>query len=87
MINWLALGFHAVWISGFALILASLNVSIWTQHQSVTLSANKFPTIETSLLLICLGLAGVSDLNWERILWIILTLAAVSFLIVRGIQR
>ena len=83
MINWQSVIFNSLWILGLAVLLAALSYHYWVA------SVNKRPLREqfsqpdflrllwVALLLVCLGLAGTSQQNWEMIVWGVLALFAL----------
>ena len=80
MIDWFNLILNACWIFGCAIALAALSYASW----KASTQGNKFrvcvgtPHIQTALkfggFLFCVGLTGTSEVLWQRILWIVLSI-------------
>jgi hypothetical protein len=89
MIDWYNLVMNSLWIFACALALATLSYASW----QASISGEKFrkqleqPGYQLFLniagLLFCIGLAGTSDVTWQRILWILL---AVGFTVQIGVE-
>jgi hypothetical protein len=80
MIDWTNLLLNSSWIFGCALALAALSYASWDSSISkekllVCLGKSKIQlTLNISGVFFCVGLAGTSDVSWQRILWILLAL-------------
>jgi mannose/fructose/N-acetylgalactosamine-specific phosphotransferase system component IIC len=79
MIDWYNLLTNALWISGVAIILATLSYSSWlasTKKEKFIQLINLSHPIQIMLniggLLCSLGLAATTEILWQRILWIFL---------------
>ena len=89
MIDWYNLLMNSLWILACALALATLSFASW--QASVT--REKFrkqlsqPGFQISFniagLLFCIGLAGTSEIIWQRVLWVLL---AVGFSVQLGVE-
>ncbi|HBY08922.1 MAG TPA: hypothetical protein DEH22_14515 [Chloroflexi bacterium] len=89
MIDWYNLFMNALWILACALALATLSYASW----QASALGGKFreylgqPWIQISLnvagVLFCAGLAGTSDVLWQRVLWILL---GVGFAVQMGFE-
>lgn len=84
MINWLSLVASVLWIGGLSLLLAVFSYHTWLAGEQKRrwrdqLAEKSFTRIAwLSILLIGVGLAVSSRQTWERWLWLILSLAALS---------
>ncbi|MEW5986580.1 MAG: hypothetical protein AB1791_08110 [Chloroflexota bacterium] len=84
MINWLSLAAGALWIGGLSLLLAALSYHTWLAGEQKRrwrdqLAENSFGRVAwLSILLIGVGLAAGSRQTWERWLWILFSLVALS---------
>jgi len=80
MIDWLNLGMNALWIVGCAVALATIAYASWEASETKQKLRTRLnqPQIQISMnfagLLFCLGLAGTSDVIWQRVLWILLAI-------------
>ncbi len=87
VINWQALLFNACWIGGLAVLSAAFSYHHWAARQTQTslrgqLSQPSFSVfLWLSLVLVCVGLAGTSNLLWEVALWIGFALFGVIFMV------
>jgi len=89
MIDWYNLLMNALWIFASALALATVSYASW----QASMLGEKFwrvlgnPGIQVALniagLLFCIGLAGTSDVLWQRVLWILL---AIGFVLQIGVE-
>ena len=80
MIDWYNLIMNACWILGCSVVLAALSYASWeasAQGEKIRTCISQY-YIQISLnfggFLFCVGLAGTSDVVWQRILWTILGL-------------
>lgn len=80
MIDWISLGFSALWIFGLGLELAALSFASylsgqqkWRFRRTLALPACRM-MIGLGLVFFCLGCAGGGSVVWERILWAVLAL-------------
>ena len=90
MIDWYNLLMNVLWIIAAALALAALSYANW----QASVKKEKFrtvvgqPGVQTVLniagILFSAGLAGTSDILWQRILWIVL---AIGFAVQIGLDR
>ena len=95
LIDWPALGFACLWITGLALILSALGFADYHAARA----GRKFrhevgrpgypPVINLGLMLFCLGLIGSSRAWWETLLWAVLAVgfAAYAFRALRQMRR
>lgn len=80
MIDWVSLGFGALWISGLGLVTAALSFAYYLagQQKQRLRQILKMPAcqimVDLGLVFFCLGLAGGVSEIWERILWVVLAL-------------
>jgi hypothetical protein len=78
MIDWYNLLMNALWILACAIALATLSYASWQASAMGVKFRERLgkPGMQISLnvagLLFCAGLAGTSDVIWQRILWIVL---------------
>ena len=80
MIDWVVVGFSALWILGLGLMTAALSFANYLAsqqkrrfRQTLEMPACRI-MIDLGLVLFCLGLAGGVSAVWERLLWAILAL-------------
>ena len=84
MIDWYNLIMNACWIFGCSVALAALSYASWeasAQGEKIRtcLSQDHIQiSLNLSGLLFCVGLAGTSDVVWQRILWILLGLGFLA---------
>ena len=80
MIDWYIVGFSALWILGLGLVVAALGfVDFLAGQQKRRFNqVLKKPvyqiTINLGLTFFCLGWSGGVSVEWERFLWIVMTL-------------
>lgn len=80
MIDWVSVGFGALWILGLGLVLAALSFANYLAGQNKrsfrqTLSLPEYQSmINLGLVFFCIGWAGNASTGWERLLWIVLAL-------------
>ena len=80
MIDWVIVGFGALWILGLGLVVATLSFANYLASQQKRRfgQALEMPAcrimIDLGLVLFCLGLAGGVSAVWERLLWAVLAL-------------
>lgn len=92
MIDWIAVAFNSLWISGLALILAALSYYYWVAHEegvAVRLMYQQPAFVRfvyLGLILIGVGLAGTSPSLIETVLSIVL-IALSSYGLVRLHQQ
>jgi mannose/fructose/N-acetylgalactosamine-specific phosphotransferase system component IIC len=89
MIDWYNLLMNALWIFACALALSTISYVSW----QASALGEKFRTVlgkrgiqvalNSAGLLFCIGLAGTSDVLWQRVLWILL---AVGFVLQIGVE-
>jgi len=90
MIDWSNLFMNGLWILGTAIALATLSLASWdaSVHRAKFRDSLRQSHIQIALniagFLFSAGLAGSTDVVWQRILWILLS---VGFLIQIGIER
>jgi hypothetical protein len=83
MINWQSLFFNSLWILGLSLLLAAFSYNAWLAAENdrklrMQLSRPGFIRwVWTAVLLISIGLLGVSQQLWEIILWAVMALISV----------
>jgi hypothetical protein len=84
MIDWFNLLMNACWIFGCSLALASFSFASWEASQQrksfkkILIQPNIQIFVNIGGFLFTIGLAGLTEINWQRILWSIL---AAGFLI------
>lgn len=76
MIDWVALGFNALWMLGLAILLAAFSYHRWLAHEygralRDVLSQRSWKlTFTSAMLLVCGGVAGgIVERWWERMIW------------------
>ncbi len=80
MIDWVAVGFGALWIFGLSLVTAALSFanSLASQQEQRFRQVLERPVyqimINLGLVLFCLGWTGGVPAVWERLLWVVLAL-------------
>ena len=80
MINWVAVGFGALWILGLGLVTAALSFANYlaSQQKRRFRQALEMPAckimIDLGLVFFCLGWTGSVSAVWERLLWAVLAL-------------
>ena len=80
MIDWISLGFSALWISGLGIMTASLSMYAYVASEKKWRLKQLFGTpafrimIFLGLDLFCIGWAGIDVVAWERVVWGILAL-------------
>ena len=78
MIDWLNLVMNILWILGCSIILASISYASWdasSKNEKIRNILKKYHiqiSINLGGFLFCAGLAGTTDVLWQRIIWIIL---------------
>ena len=93
MIDWYNLIMNACWILGCAVALTTLSYASW----EASAQREKFPThlkganfqiaLNAGGILFCSGLAGTSELIWQKILWIILAIGFMAQIFVEIYRR
>lgn len=80
MIDWVSVGFGALWIFGLGLVVAALSFVNYlaeqqTQRfrQALGMPASRI-MIDLGLVFFCLGLIGSVSSTWARIVWAVLAL-------------
>ena len=80
MIDWVSVGFSALWILGLGLVTAGLSVANYLAsqqkrrfRQTLEMPACRI-MIDLGLVFFCVGLAGGVSAIWERLLWAVLAL-------------
>jgi hypothetical protein len=80
MIDWVVVGFGALWIFGLGLVTAALSFANyrasqqkWRFRQALEMPACRI-MIDLGLVFFCVGWAGGVSAVWERILWAVLAL-------------
>ena len=80
MIDWVVVGFSALWILGLALVVAALSFANYQagQQKRRFRQALGMPVcqimIDLGLVFFCLGWVGGVSATWERIVWAVLAL-------------
>ena len=80
MIDWVSVGFGALWILGLGLVTAALSFTNYLANQQKRgfKQALEMPAcrimIDLGLVFFCLGWAGGVSAVWERLLWAVLAL-------------
>jgi hypothetical protein len=76
MIDWVDLGFNALWILGLAILLAAFSYQRWLAYECgrslrAVLSQRSWRlTFTGGMLLVCGGVAGgIVERWWERMIW------------------
>ena len=83
MIDWVSVGFSALWILGLGLVTAGLSFANYlaSQQKRRFRQALEMPTcrimIDLGLVFFCVGLAGGVLAVWERLVWAVLALMFV----------
>lgn len=81
MIDWINVGFGALWIIGLSVILAALSI---TEYQRTTESISWRDALKrrgfqiafnVGLMLFCFGWAGMTREVWEQVVWGLLGIA------------
>jgi hypothetical protein len=78
MIDWIALGFNALWILGLGFGLSAFGLAYFlsARHHIGFLQALRMRTclilVGLGLIFFCIGLAGGSFVAWKRIVWLVL---------------
>ena len=73
--------FGALWIVGLAVILSALGFAYYEAAQADEKLRTRLRrpvyqrTVNIGLTLFCLGMIGLADAIWERVLWVLLALA------------
>jgi len=94
LIDWVSVGFSALWILGLGLVTAALSFANYLASQQkrrfrqVLEMPNCRIMINLGLVLFCLGLAGSVSIVWERLLWAVLALIfAVQIWLTRKLSK
>ena len=80
MIDWVSVGFSALWILGLGLVTAGLSFASYlaSQQKRRFRQALEMPAcrimMDLGLVFFCVGLAGDVSAIWERLLWAVLAL-------------
>jgi hypothetical protein len=80
MIDWVSLGFSALWILGLGLVVAALGFAYYLaeQQEQHFKQALKIPAcrimMDLGLVFFALGWTGSASSTWERIVWAVLAL-------------
>jgi len=80
MIDWVLVGFGALWIFGLGLVTAALSIANYLagQQKQRFSQALEMPAcriiLALGLVFFCLGWAGGASAIWERIVWAVLAL-------------
>jgi hypothetical protein len=80
MIDWVVVGFGALWILGLGLVVATLSFANYlaSQQKRRLRQVLDMPAcrimIDLGLVFFCLGWAGGVSIIWERIMWAVLAL-------------
>ena len=80
MIDWVLVGFSALWILGLGLVTAALGFANYlaSQQKRRFRQALEMPAcrivLDLGLVFFCLGWAGGVSSTWERIVWAVLAL-------------
>ena len=83
MIDWYNLAMNACWILGCAVVLATLSYVSWEsamlgERFRVRLGRSDAQVfLNLGGLFFCIGLAGTTDIIWQRALWILLVLGFI----------
>jgi hypothetical protein len=86
MIDWVFVGLNALWILGLSLALATLSLALYNASDqnkklSEVLKRKGYSLfLDLSMILLCLGLFGLLDAWWERLLWGVLALGSITSL-------
>jgi len=92
MIDWYNLVMNAFWILGCAVALAALSYTSWAASATgekfrVSVGQQNIQLILSFAgVLFCVGLAGTSDIIWQRILWIILGVGFVAQIVMEIVK-
>ena len=95
MVDWLSLGFNALWVAGSVLVLAVLSTSNWIARASGQRLRDQLAQPRQKVILalagqlFCVGMLGTSTILWERIVWDLLVLAFTVLLVqaVRSVRK
>ena len=85
MIDWIAVGFGALWIFGLALLLAALSMADYRRVQSgkkwrEVWAGRSFQVLSNAgLMCFCFGLIGIVRTDWEGVMWGALGLGFAAF--------
>jgi hypothetical protein len=80
MIDWVSVGFGALWVLGLGLVTATLSIANYLagQQKQRFSQALEMPAcrimLALGLVFFCLGWAGSVSTVWERFLWAVLGL-------------
>jgi hypothetical protein len=83
MIDWVSLGFGALWIFGLALVTAALSSANYLASRQKRHFKQMFEMsfyhqiIDLGFIFFCLGWAGGASTLLERVLWVVLALLFV----------
>ena len=81
MIDWVSVGYSALWIFGLSIMLAAVSLADYQAHVEqcklrIVLRRSSFQAgLNLGLALVCLGLVGSARATWEQVVWIVLTIA------------
>ena len=89
VINWVQLIFHAVWVTGFAILIGQFSFLSWKNsiqidRKPLTTTGNVITIVGT--LMTGVGLAIVSTTGLQRIVWLGLT-SVLLFLTYRDLNK
>ena len=93
MIDWYNLVSNALWIFGCALVLATLSYTSWEASlqkssfkEIIRLYKIQIP-LNVGGAFFALGLAGTTDITWQKILWAILFLGFLIQIIIETLFK
>lgn len=95
LIDWRLVGLSSLWILGLAIVLSALGFADYhaaaeKKHLRAILGRPAYRlATDGGLLLLCLGLLGLSASWWERMIWAILALAFLAYTVLaaRDLRR
>jgi len=93
MIDWYNLITNAVWIFGCSIVLATLSYSSWeasTKKSSFKelIQQHKIQIpLNVGGLLFTIGLAGTTQITWQKILWLIFSLIFLIQIIIESLNK
>ena len=84
MIDWISVGTGALWITGLAIVLATLSHAHWRARERgervrAILGIHGYQaTLDLGLALVCMGLFFTARSIWERLAWAVLTVLSAA---------
>ena len=90
LIDWVGVGFGALWITGLAMNLAVFSLADYRRSQTgqrlrdIWMQPGYQMTSNSGLAAFCLGLIGGARADWERLVWVGLGLGFIVFAVQAG---